>query len=232
MTLPPDNVCHRIQVLHALIGSTNANEAENARQKLTELLAKHGLTWNDLPAILAAEHYRDRRANTTAPQASPDVPAVNVLDLVLALIEEHVAITAEQLIAVALWILHTHVFDRFIHTPRLALLSPVRGCGKTNLIILLEALCARPYRSDNVTTAAVYYELYRNPGTSLLLDEGDNLGLLNDPVLRAVFNSGHRRGGGISRFVRGSSRKFSTFAPLAVAAIGALPLPLMHRAML
>jgi hypothetical protein len=39
MTLPPDNVCHRMRVLHALIGSTNSNEAESARRKLTELLA-------------------------------------------------------------------------------------------------------------------------------------------------------------------------------------------------
>ena len=33
----------------------------------------------------------------------------------------------------------------------------------------------------------------------------------------------------MSRFIGGRSRKFSTFAPLAVAAIGVMPLPLMHR---
>ena len=49
-------------------------------------------------------------------------------------------------------------------------------------------------------------------------------------VLRSVVNSGHRNGGTISRFVGGWSRKFPTFSPLAVAAIGALPLPLLHRA--
>jgi hypothetical protein len=47
--------------------------------------------------------------------------------------------------------------------------------------------------------------------------------------LRSVFNSGHQRGGTISRFVGGRSRRFPTFAPLAVAAIGLMPLPLMHR---
>ena len=66
----------------------------------------------------------------------------------------------------------------------------------------------------------------------MLLDEGDNLGLLNNPTLRAVFNAGHRRGGAISRFIGGRPRKFSVFAPLAVAAIGMLPLPLMHRAII
>jgi hypothetical protein len=62
------------------------------------------------------------------------------------------------------------------------------------------------------------------------MDEGDNLDLLSNGTLRAVFNSGHRRGGAISRFVGGWSQRFSTFAPLAVAAIGALPLTLMSRA--
>jgi hypothetical protein len=31
-----------------------SGEAESARDKLTKLLAKHSLSWNDLPAILAA----------------------------------------------------------------------------------------------------------------------------------------------------------------------------------
>src|SRR4029077_8340324 len=81
---------------------------------------------------------------------------------------------------------------------------------------------------DNVTAAAIYHQLdYRQ--YSLLIDEVDNLGLLGNHVLRSVFNSGHRRGGTISRFDRGRSRRYRTFAPLAVAAIGMMPLPLLHR---
>src|SRR5262245_55290192 len=141
----------------------------------------------------------------------------------------HIAITPEERMAVALWILHTYVFDRFDVTPRLALLSPVRGCGKTTLQALLGSLAADPYRTDNITAAAIYYLLDRQPHT-LIIDEGDNLGLLHNPVLRAVFNSGHRRGGGVSRFIAGRARKFPTSSPLAVAAIGLMPLPLLHRA--
>jgi hypothetical protein len=141
-----------------------------------------------------------------------------VLALVLHLIEEHIAVTAEEQLAVALWILHTHVFDRFKVTPRLALLSPVRDCGKTSLIELIELLAKETYRSDNVTAAVIYHVLDHQPGTAMLLDEGDNLGLLNNPVLRAVIN-GNRRGSSIDRFIGGRPRKYGTFAPLAVAAI-------------
>jgi hypothetical protein len=95
----------------------------------------------------------------------------------------------------------------------------------------LDLLVADPYRTDNTSPAAIYYLLERQAHT-LLIDEGDNLGLLNNSVLRSVFNSGHRRGGGVSRYVAGRARKFPTFAPLAVAAIGSMPLPLLHRAII
>jgi hypothetical protein len=78
--------------------------------------------------------------------------------------------------AIALWVLHTHVFGRFKITPRLALLSPVRGCGKTTVLILLEALTANPDRSGNISAAAIYHTLASREHT-MLIDEGDNLGL-------------------------------------------------------
>jgi hypothetical protein len=232
MNLPSPKICKLIRQLHRLMGSPNPNEAQNAREKLITLLDKHGLSWNDIPTIIAAadadESAGESNHRPSAPQGPTSGPDVNVLDLVLRLLEMHVAITPEERVAVALWILHTYVFDRFTITPRLALLSPVRGCGKTTLLVLLELLVADPYRTDNVTAAAIYHQLdYRQ--FSLLIDEVDNLGLLGNHVLRSVFNSGHRRGGTISRFDRGRSRRYRTFAPLAVAAIGMMPLPLLHR---
>jgi hypothetical protein len=53
MNLPPPKVCKLIAQLHAMLGAS-AEEAATAREKLVKLLAKHGLSWNDLPEILAA----------------------------------------------------------------------------------------------------------------------------------------------------------------------------------
>src|SRR5580700_6294610 len=163
MTLPPPNVRQLAWKLHALMGSSSAEEAQNAHAQLVKLLAKHGLTWNDLPAIIAATAAADTDTSPTgaAGSAASVAPTVNVLDLVLALIDEHIAISAQERMAAALWVLHTYVFDRFPITPRLALLSPVKGCGKTTVILLLEQLVAEPYRSDNITAAAIYYLLDR-----------------------------------------------------------------------
>jgi Protein of unknown function (DUF3631) len=103
----------------------------------------------------------------------------------------------------------------------------VRGCGKTTLLALLELLTAEPCRTDNVSAASIYHLLSHAQYTTLYIDEGDNLGLISNPTLRSIFNSGHRRGGNVRRY---GSQRFDIFAPLAVAAIGTLPLPLMHRA--
>ncbi len=228
MTLPPPKVCRRIRRLFAQMGSSG-KDAEVARDKLTQLLVEHGLTWNDLPRILAADidDAGDASdARTGAAAATPteaDIPSL--LGLILALIEEHVGTTAEERLAIALWILHCWVFDRFAVTPRLALISPVRGCGKTVALSLIELLIPEGSRTDNTTAAAIYYALDRRCRTVLLVDEADGLDLPRNNVLRSLFNSGHRRGGSINRFVGGRPQRYRTFAPLAVAAIGMLPLP-------
>src|SRR5262249_30103998 len=239
MSLPSPKICRRIRSLFGQISDPHKSIHTKARKALLKLLAEHGLSWVEIPACVAAADEDDRvraaqashRAPQYGPPSSASAPPYDVLHLALDLVEMHVAITPEERMAVALWILHTYVFDRFDVTPRLGLLSPVRGYGKTTLLILLDLLVADPYRTDNVTPAAIYYLLERRAHT-LLIDEGDNLGLLNNSVLRSVVNSGHRRGGGVSRYVAGRARKFPTFAPLAVAAIGSMPLPLLHRAVI
>jgi hypothetical protein len=230
MTLPPPKVCQRIRKLHAMVGSSSPKEAHNARDKLNHLLAEHGL-----PRILTADgdtgEVRDAGTGAAAPANAPtedDIP--DLLGLILRLIEDHISTTAEERLAIALWILHCWVFDRFAVTPRLALISPVRGCGKTITLSLIELLIPEGSRTDNTTAAAIYYALDRRQHTVLLVDEADGLDLSRNNVLRSLFNSGHRRGGSINRFVGGRPQRYRTFAPLAIAAIGMLQLPLLHRA--
>jgi hypothetical protein len=207
------------------MGSSD-KDGDVARHKLNELLAEHGLTWNDLPTILA-EFDVARDSGREAASAGPPDP--NLLPVLLRLLEEHIGVTAEERLAIGLWILHCWVFQRFLITPRLALLSPVRGCGKTTLLSLIELLIPEGHRTDHVTAAAIFHQLERRPQTVLIIDEADCLGLARNNDLRSVFNGGHRRGGCVLRFVGGWARRYSTFAPLAIAAIGGLPLPLLHR---
>jgi hypothetical protein len=206
------------------------NEAINAVTVLFRLLGKYGLSLSDIPELQrqhAAKASSKATASATASAAQSADP--NVLDLTQHMLQAYIAVQPHEYVGVTLWILHTHVFAKFQITPRLALLSPVRGCGKSKLLLFLEKLTANPERHDNVSAASLFRIIENHAGPTLLLDEGDNLGLKIDKTMRSVLNSGHLMGGSITRTIRNQPTSFSTFAPAAIGAIGTLPLPLLHR---
>jgi Protein of unknown function (DUF3631) len=199
----------------AALGSSNPDERAIAHRNLADLLARFRKSWNDLTDELCSVS----PAAWVSGSAADDPPRVNPLALVHYLLEQCVRLRgSHEYVAVALWALHTHVYDRFMVSPRLALLSPVADCGKTTLLDILAKLTARPEKVDSITTAAIYH-LIDEVHPTLLIDEADNLGLVLQPngKLRAVINSGHRNGGKVTILERGMPRNFSTFAPLALA---------------
>src|SRR5262249_32485080 len=126
----------------------------------------------------------------TEAEAAVEQPSdTRALECVEWVLQQYVDLQPHQYLAVALWILHSHVFDKFMITPRLALTSPVRGCGKTTLLSLIETLSARAERMDSISPAAIYH-LADSMRCTLLVDEADNLGLTASGLLRAVINGG------------------------------------------
>ena len=218
----------KLKKLFAMLGQDNDGEFDNARQKVSDLLAREKRTWKAFVESLFSASSNSWSEWHDDAQSYGDI---NLLDVVHHLLQRYVKLTAHQFVAVSLWIVHTFVYQRFTVTPRLTLTSPVRGCGKTTLLDLIEALCVRPLKSDSITAASIYHAADREHPT-LLIDEGDNLGLAFNGPLRAVLNSGHRKGGKVTRYHNGQVRSFSTFSPAAVAAIGTLPLPVMHRSVI
>ena len=99
----------------------------------------------------------------------------------------------------ALWALHTHAFESFAHSPRLAITSPEKGCGKTTTLDVLGELVARPLPSSNASVAAVF-RIIEMAAPTLLIDEADTF-LKENYELRGILNTGHRRGGQVTRTV-------------------------------
>ena len=131
--------------------------------------------------------------------------------------------------ALALWAIHTHALECFGHSPRMAITSPEKQCGKTTTLDVLGELVARPLPTSNATTAAIFRTIEIAKPT-LLIDEADTF-LGENEELRGVLNSGHRRGGQILRTVGEDHepRQFATWAPAAIAMIGRLPDTLEDR---
>lgn len=135
--------------------------------------------------------------------------------------------------AIAFWVLHAHAYNAFAHSPRLAITSPEKQCGKTTLLDILTNLVPRPLPTANTTPAAIFRSIeFSHP--TLLIDEADTF-LHKSDDLRGILNSGHRKA---TAFIIRSvgedhePRKFTTFTPTAIAMIGDLPETLADRSIL
>ena len=141
-------------------------------------------------------------------------------------------------VAVTLWAAHTHLAAAFESTPRLALLSPEKQCGKSRVLELLELLSAG---AETLSDASPAY-LYRRIGAgkvTILLDEADAIwkrGKTDETAeaLRSIVNAGHRRSATVGRVeMNGTTAKlirFRVYAPAAIAGIGTLPDTILDRA--
>jgi Protein of unknown function (DUF3631) len=157
------------------------------------------------------------------------VEGVELLCEMSAAIHKHVVMPYHCADATALWVVQTYMLDVLDITPRLAVTSPEKQCGKTTLLDVLCRLVWRPLEASNTTTSPIFRTIEKVRPT-LLLDESDTF-LPESEELRGILNSGHRRGGSVLRMVGDDfePRQFGTYAACAIAMIGQLPGTLADR---
>ena len=144
-----------------------------------------------------------------------------------------------------LWITHTYFMDKLKTTPRLALISPEFGCGKSRALEVLQILCNWGLKLDHQTRSYLMRKVEditskNGKPPTLLIDEIDSVfRAKNDEcseALRAFANTGYRWGG-VYGITEGDRKKtpteFKTFAPMALAGKGeVVPESVMTRAII
>jgi hypothetical protein len=184
-----------------------------------------------------------RSKSTVDTGGGPPQPQVNLADA-LGEIERFlrrfvVFSRPEAIVAVVLWIAHTHCLTYADATPYLAISSPEKQSGKTRLLECLQHLahdCAGI--AITPTASTIYRSLDSSPESTLLIDELD--AVFRDhsdryEEVRAVINAGHRRGATVPRSTPGPKnswmvKQFPVFGPKALAGIGKLPDTVADRA--
>lgn len=170
----------------------------------------------------------------------PDANLAGILDDLDAVLARYVSFPTEaHRHAVTSWVAHSWVVEAFDSTPRLALLSPEKGSGKTRCLEVIELHVPNPMRTVNVSAAAMFRKVAQGDVT-LLLDEADTyLGLTTareHEDLRGLVNAGHRRGAMVMRGeVRGKHVdvvEYPCFAPVALAGLGDLPDTIIDRSVI
>jgi uncharacterized protein DUF3631 len=151
----------------------------------------------------------------------------NGLLQVTSIFAKHVDAKPHYLVGMALWALHTHIYNHYNKTPRLAILSPVRNCGKSTVLDILGAMVWN-HKSMNDPTAPSIFRLANNH--TLLIDEMDNMTIVKG--MRSILNDGHSAGGCVPRVAPdGTVISYPVYGPVALAGIGRLPATLMSRSL-
>jgi putative DNA primase/helicase len=169
---------------------------------------------------------------------TPELEAVDgaeLLDQLRGVFRRYIVMPPGADIALALWALHAWTHDASEISPIACLTSPTKRCGKTNVLILLQFLTPRSELAANVTAASIfrYVEAVR---PTLLIDEADSF-LGDNDELRGILNSGHTKAGAsVIRVVEEGGeqvvKRFSTWAPKAIALIKKLPDTLADRSII
>jgi hypothetical protein len=136
-----------------------------------------------------------------------------------------------------LWIAHAHCMDAWESTPRLALLSPEPGSGKTRALEITELLVPRPVEAVNVTPAYLFRKVAAEEGRpTILFDEIDTVfgpKAKDNEEIRGLLNAGHRKGAVAGRcVVRGKiieTEEIPAYCALALAGLGGLPDTILTR---
>lgn len=165
-----------------------------------------------------------------------------ILDEILAFLKRFISYPDEwSAIAHTLWIAHTHLMVLWESTPRLAFLSAQPGSGKTRALEMTELLASNPVEAVSMSPSSLFRLIHQDDDLpTILLDEVDTIfgpRAKSNEELRALLNSGHRRGAHVCRSVGDSQKgfaveKLSSYCAVALAGLGTLPDTILSRSVL
>jgi putative DNA primase/helicase len=210
--------------------------SESARSQLANRL-------HDKLGVTAASLRREEKKTETSPKnraaifmdetiPSP-VPVVDgalLLDRIEAAYKKHIVMDEADRVAVTLWTALDFLVQGFYTVPFLTVHSPIKRCGKTNLLTVLRQLGWNTVLITNLTTASMF-RVADEFAPTMLIDEAETF-LKHHEELRGILNAGHKRADAfVLRFNNelGQVEKFSTFCPKAIALIGKLHETLVDR---
>ncbi len=177
---------------------------------------------------------------TSAPSYVPEpLSLASYLDGVEWYLRRFVAFPSDnEAAAVSLWIAHAWFVEQFETSPLLAVTSAEKQSGKSRLLECIELLAPNALKMVLPSEAVVYTLLAEPPRKTLLLDEVDTVFAAKSGErfegLRAILNSGNRRGSPVARVKMDGRRRsveyFDVFGPKVLAGIGDLPPTVADRA--
>ena len=155
---------------------------------------------------------------------APPIDGVALLDEVAQAAHSHLVLQDCDAKKIALYVAHTHALAAAQCSPRLVVIGPTIGCGKTTALRILSRLTPRPLLISDISAAGLY-RATETAKPTVLIDEVDAK-VLGNPAFRRLLNGGFNRDGAL--VARGCG-VFDSFSPVILATISELPESLRDR---
>lgn len=94
-------------------------------------------------------------------------------------------------VAATLWVLGTYLMDEWYLWPKVVIHSPTHQCGKTTLMVVLEAVCYRSLLTVNASES-VFFRAIDKWKPTVIFDEADRF-LGERDEIAGLINAGHTR---------------------------------------
>jgi len=207
------------------------------REEAARLLSKFGIKapMKVLDAVLKQQHEPtdDKSIEPEEIEPWPDpINGAELLQEIIQVFDRYLVLPPGGALTQSLWIFASWLYQLFSIFPYLAIISPVKQCGKSNDLDLISFLCNNPLKADSISPSALFRAVEKyHP--ALFLDEVDTQNLFRNDELRGILNAGHRNSGCVIRSVKVGDdfdvRKFSVYCPKTLALIRTLPDTLKDR---
>jgi len=162
----------------------------------------------------------------TEASAASNVDGVALVQDVVIFYKRFLILPQATALLLAIWTVATYIYQLFDAFPYLAVLSPVKRCGKTRLTEVAELLASNARLTVNISEAALF-RLINSAAPTLVLDEAEALSGKSDrgEAIRALLNAGNRRGATVPRCVGNSHeiQEFSVYCPKMICGIRVCP---------
>lgn len=154
------------------------------------------------------------------------IGGVELLDQLRATFDRFLVLPAQADVLLAVWTLHTYVFDCFSFTPYIHVTSPEKECGKSTLAELMQHLASNATTPGGMSAAAMFRRIERIKPV-LLLDEWDTLADECRQACLNVLNTGFKYNGVYTVCVGDdhADKDFHTFCPKAIFGLSDAKLP-------
>ncbi len=146
-------------------------------------------------------------------------------------IKDHLILPNGAAEVIALWCLCTYCINYFRIFPKLFIFSPTKRCGKTTTLEVISGFAQKSLPVSGVTPAVIFRVIEKEQPT-LIIDEADAHLKHASGDMTAILNSGHTKS--TAHILRSKPKtlepqKFSTWAPMVIAAIGTIQATIMDR---